>query len=112
MSAAGEAFAQTRRDPELLDEAKKKRLEVDPMPGEDLEELAKEVLPVDEDVIERMEKLLGNEVPISQKPALRKSLQTALLPRRILLQLYCSRTLEAPVRLVWKVTALVLSKRS
>ncbi|HEY6368128.1 MAG TPA: tripartite tricarboxylate transporter substrate-binding protein [Candidatus Binatia bacterium] len=54
-----EAFGKTLRDPELLDEAKKKRLEVDPMPGEDLEILAKEVLAANRDLIERMEKLLG-----------------------------------------------------
>jgi tripartite-type tricarboxylate transporter receptor subunit TctC len=54
-----EAFAKTLRDPELLDEAKKKRLEVDPMAGEELEALAKEVLAANKDVIERMEKLLG-----------------------------------------------------
>jgi tripartite-type tricarboxylate transporter receptor subunit TctC len=54
-----EAFAKTLKDPELLDEAKKKRLEVDPMAGEDLEALAKEVLAANKDVIERMEKLLG-----------------------------------------------------
>jgi tripartite-type tricarboxylate transporter receptor subunit TctC len=54
-----EAFGKTLRDPELLDEAKKKRLEVDPMQGEDLEALAKEVLSANKDLIERMEKLLG-----------------------------------------------------
>jgi tripartite-type tricarboxylate transporter receptor subunit TctC len=54
-----EAFAKTLKDPELLDEAKKKRLEVDPMPGEDLEALAKEVLAANKELIEKMEKLLG-----------------------------------------------------
>jgi len=54
-----EAFAKTLRDPELLDEAKKKRLEIDPMAGEELVALAKEVLAANKDVIERMEKLLG-----------------------------------------------------
>jgi tripartite-type tricarboxylate transporter receptor subunit TctC len=54
-----EAFSKALKDPELLEEAKKKRLEVDPMPGEDLEALAKEVLAANKDVIERMEKLLG-----------------------------------------------------
>jgi tripartite-type tricarboxylate transporter receptor subunit TctC len=54
-----EAFSKALKDPELLDEAKKKRLEVDPMPGEDLEALAKEVLAANKDVVERMEKLLG-----------------------------------------------------
>jgi tripartite-type tricarboxylate transporter receptor subunit TctC len=54
-----DAFAKTLRDSEFLDEAKKKRLEVDPMPGEDLEALAKEVLSANKDLVERMEKLLG-----------------------------------------------------
>jgi tripartite-type tricarboxylate transporter receptor subunit TctC len=54
-----EAFSKALKDPGLLEEAKKKRLEVDPMPGEDLEALAKEVLAANKDVIERMEKLLG-----------------------------------------------------
>ena len=54
-----EAFAKTLKDPALLDEAKKKRLDIDPMAGEELEALAKEVLAADKDVIERMEKLLG-----------------------------------------------------
>jgi len=54
-----DAFAKTLRDTEFLDEAKKKRLEVDPMPGEDLEALAKEVLSANKDLVERMEKLLG-----------------------------------------------------
>jgi tripartite-type tricarboxylate transporter receptor subunit TctC len=58
-SAGREAFSKALRDPELLEEAKKKRLEVDPMPGEDLEALAKEVLSANKDLIERMEKLLG-----------------------------------------------------
>jgi tripartite-type tricarboxylate transporter receptor subunit TctC len=54
-----EAFAKTLRDPDFLDEAQKKRLEIDPMPGEDLEALAKEVLSANKDLVERMEKLLG-----------------------------------------------------
>lgn len=54
-----EAFSKTLRDPELLAEATKKRLEIDPISGEDLEALAKEVLAAPRDVIEKMEKLLG-----------------------------------------------------
>ncbi|HEU4341086.1 MAG TPA: tripartite tricarboxylate transporter substrate-binding protein [Candidatus Binatia bacterium] len=54
-----EAFAKTVRDPEFLAEAKKKRLEVDPMAGEDIEALAKEVIAADKNVVDRMEKLLG-----------------------------------------------------
>ena len=55
-----EAFAKTLKDSEFLDEAKKKRLEVDPIPGEDLEALSKEVLSANPELIQRMEKLLGN----------------------------------------------------
>ena len=54
-----EAFSKALKDPELLDEAKKKRLEIDPMTGEEIEALAKEVLATDKEVIGRMEKLLG-----------------------------------------------------
>jgi tripartite-type tricarboxylate transporter receptor subunit TctC len=54
-----EAFSRALKDPELLEEAKKKRLEVDPMTGEDSEALAKDVLAANKDVIERMENLLG-----------------------------------------------------
>ena len=54
-----EAFSKALKDPELLDEAKKKRLEIDPLTGEEIEALAKEVLATDKEVIGRMEKLLG-----------------------------------------------------
>jgi len=54
-----EAFSKALKDPELLDEAKKKRLEIDPLTGEEIEALAKEVLATDREVIGRMEKLLG-----------------------------------------------------
>lgn len=53
------AFAKAVSDAEFLAEANKKRLEVDPTSGEDLEALAKEVLTADREVIERMKKLLG-----------------------------------------------------
>jgi tripartite-type tricarboxylate transporter receptor subunit TctC len=54
-----EAFAKTVRDPEFLVEAKKKRLEIDPVAGEEIEALAAEVLSADKDVVERMSKLLS-----------------------------------------------------
>ncbi|MET0502733.1 MAG: tripartite tricarboxylate transporter substrate-binding protein, partial [Candidatus Binatia bacterium] len=54
-----EAFAKALKDPALLEEAKKKRLEIDPLTGEEIEALAKEVLATDKEVIGRMEKLLG-----------------------------------------------------
>jgi tripartite-type tricarboxylate transporter receptor subunit TctC len=53
------AFAQAVKDPELLADAKKKRLELDPVSGEDLEKLAKEIVAQPPEVIERMKKLLG-----------------------------------------------------
>ena len=54
-----EAYSKTLKDPELLVEAKKKNLEIDPTGGEELESLAKEVLSASKELIERMEKLLG-----------------------------------------------------
>ena len=47
------------KDPELLDDAKKKRLELDPVAGEDLEALGKEIIAQPQEVVERMKKLLG-----------------------------------------------------
>lgn len=54
-----EAFMKSVYDPELLDDAKKKRLELDPVSGEELESLAKEIVAQPPDVVERMKKLLG-----------------------------------------------------
>src|SRR3972149_10800432 len=56
-----EAFMKTVNDPELLDDAKKKRLDLDPVSGEDLESLGKELVAQPPEVIERMNKLLGTE---------------------------------------------------
>jgi tripartite-type tricarboxylate transporter receptor subunit TctC len=54
-----EAFVKAVNDPELLADAKKKRLEFDPVSGEDLQALASEIVTQPPDVIERMKKLLG-----------------------------------------------------
>ena len=54
-----EAFMKAVKDPELLDDAKKKRLELDPVSGEDLEALGKEIVAQPQEVVERMKKLLG-----------------------------------------------------
>jgi tripartite-type tricarboxylate transporter receptor subunit TctC len=54
-----DAFIKSMRDPEVLDDAKKKRLDLDPVAGEDLEALAKEILAQPPEVIDRMKKLLG-----------------------------------------------------
>ncbi|MGZ8484530.1 MAG: Bug family tripartite tricarboxylate transporter substrate binding protein [Candidatus Binatia bacterium] len=54
-----EAFMKTVTDPELLDDAKKKKLDLDPVSGEELESLGKEIMAQPPEVIERMKKLLG-----------------------------------------------------
>ncbi len=54
-----EAFIKSVNDPELLDDAKKNRLELDPVSGEDLPTLANEIVAQPPEVIERMKKLLG-----------------------------------------------------
>jgi tripartite-type tricarboxylate transporter receptor subunit TctC len=55
-----EAFMKTVNDPELLEDAKKKKLDLDPVSGEELEILGKEIVAQPPEVIERMKKLLGN----------------------------------------------------
>jgi len=54
-----EAFMRTLNDPELLADAKRRRIDVEYTPGEELEKLAKEVITKDTEVIDRMKKLLG-----------------------------------------------------
>jgi tripartite-type tricarboxylate transporter receptor subunit TctC len=55
-----DAFNKSVNDPGLLAEAEKRRLEMDPGTGEELESLGKEVMTVSPEIIERMRKLLGN----------------------------------------------------
>ncbi len=54
-----DAFNKAVRDPALLADAEKRRLEMDPGTGEELEALAKEVMAAPPDVVQRVEKLLG-----------------------------------------------------
>ncbi|HMA80391.1 MAG TPA: hypothetical protein VKR81_05855, partial [Candidatus Binatia bacterium] len=54
------AFDQAMKDPELLAETQKQKMDVDPETGEELEKLAKQVLQQPPDVIARVKKLLGN----------------------------------------------------
>jgi tripartite-type tricarboxylate transporter receptor subunit TctC len=54
-----EAFSKTLSDPDVLADVKKKKLEVDATSGEELENLAKEVITSDREIIERMKNLLG-----------------------------------------------------
>ncbi len=54
-----EAFMKTLRDPELLAEAKKRDWEVNPMSGEELEGMAKEVVVQPPEVLERVRRILA-----------------------------------------------------
>ena len=54
-----EAYTKAMKDPELLAEAEKRGWEVNPLTGEELESLAKEVVAQPGDVIERMKWVLG-----------------------------------------------------
>lgn len=55
-----EAYLKALKDPELLAETKKGRMDVEYTPGEELEALAKEVLDQPPEVIEQVRKILGN----------------------------------------------------
>ena len=55
-----DAYARALKDTELLDEAKKNRLDVDPSSGEELETLVKEIFNSPPEVLERVKKILGN----------------------------------------------------
>jgi tripartite-type tricarboxylate transporter receptor subunit TctC len=55
-----EAFNRTMKDPEFLAETKKKRLDMDPTTGEEVEALAKEVMSQPKDVVDRLKKLMAN----------------------------------------------------
>jgi tripartite-type tricarboxylate transporter receptor subunit TctC len=55
-----DAFNKAMADPELLAEAKKKKLEVDPTGGEELQAIAKEIISQPSDVIGRLKGLFTN----------------------------------------------------
>jgi tripartite-type tricarboxylate transporter receptor subunit TctC len=54
-----DGWSHTLKDPELLAEAKKRRWPVEPIGGEELAALAKEVIAQPPDVVQRLKKLLG-----------------------------------------------------
>jgi tripartite-type tricarboxylate transporter receptor subunit TctC len=56
-----DAFDKSVSDPALLAAAEKRRLEMDPASGSELESLAKEVMAATPDVVQRMEKLLSGK---------------------------------------------------
>jgi tripartite-type tricarboxylate transporter receptor subunit TctC len=55
-----EAYQKTLQDPELIAETKRQRWDIDPLTGEEMEKLAKEVMVQPKEVIERMKWVLGN----------------------------------------------------
>jgi tripartite-type tricarboxylate transporter receptor subunit TctC len=55
-----QAFDQSMKDPELLAETKKQRMDVDPTSGADLEKLAQDIFQQPPDVVARVKKILGN----------------------------------------------------
>lgn len=54
-----QAFTKAISNPDVVSDAEKKKLEIDPTPGEELEVLAKEVIAQPPEVIERMRKMLA-----------------------------------------------------
>jgi hypothetical protein len=54
-----EAFNKTMEDKEFLEELDKRKFDLDPVHGEDLEKIVKDVMSQPPDVIGRMKKLLG-----------------------------------------------------
>ena len=54
-----EAFNKTMKDPEFLDEIKKRNYELEPATGEELEAIVKDAMTQPPEVIARMKKLLG-----------------------------------------------------
>jgi tripartite-type tricarboxylate transporter receptor subunit TctC len=55
-----DAFNATMKDPEFLTDIDKRQFDLDPVPGEELEKIVKDVMSQPPDVIARMKKLLGN----------------------------------------------------
>ncbi|MSP38599.1 MAG: hypothetical protein EXR70_08930 [Deltaproteobacteria bacterium] len=55
-----DAYQKTLKDPELIAETKRQRWDIDPLTGEEMEKLSKEVMAQPKDVIERMKWVLGN----------------------------------------------------
>jgi tripartite-type tricarboxylate transporter receptor subunit TctC len=55
-----EGYLRALKDPELLAETGKAKMDVDPTPGEELEELIKKVMEQPKEVLERVKKMLAN----------------------------------------------------
>ena len=91
-----DAFAKTMADPEFLAETKKRRYELEPVSGEEVETLAKEVLAQPVDVIDRMKKLCDSSVTSMSGLVASRLLR----PIRLHTRNGCHRGLSASVRKV------------
>jgi len=55
-----EAFNKTMKDPDFLAETKRKKLDMNPTTGEEVEALAKDVMSQPKEVIEKLKKMMGS----------------------------------------------------
>jgi tripartite-type tricarboxylate transporter receptor subunit TctC len=55
-----DAYARALKDSELLAEAEKNKMDVDPSSGDELEDLMKKVMDQPKDVIDKVKKMLEN----------------------------------------------------
>jgi len=55
------AFLETMRDPALLEDAKKARLELNPLPGEALQKLIADTFDIPPAIIDKVKAILGTE---------------------------------------------------
>jgi tripartite-type tricarboxylate transporter receptor subunit TctC len=53
-----EAFNKTMKDPDFLAETKRKKLDMNPTTGEEVEALAKDVMAQQKEVIEKLKKMM------------------------------------------------------
>jgi tripartite-type tricarboxylate transporter receptor subunit TctC len=60
LTALRRAFEQAMKDPELLNETQKQKMDTDPENGENLEKLAQQILQQPPEVLARVKKILGN----------------------------------------------------
>jgi len=54
-----EALVKATKDPEFIEETKKRKLDLEPASGEEMEALAKEMLSQPPEIVEKMKKLVG-----------------------------------------------------
>jgi tripartite-type tricarboxylate transporter receptor subunit TctC len=59
VKALRDAFTKMMKDPEFLAETKRKKLDMDPTTGEEVQALANDVMSQPKDVVERLKKLMG-----------------------------------------------------